>query len=389
MELNRRNITRILLIIFGAILFYTVLQNTDLVAGWISSLGQILSPVFIGIVMAFVINLPLRFFENKVFRRLNRKGGKIWMKIRRAVCLTISVLVLLGVIALVGLLIIPEVKDTAVNMIKALPSQAEIVSTVKGWVEKLNLPVDFSEVFSNIKWDSISDSIMSGLSNTGGTVLSTTIDFTSGLVGGVFNFVVGFALSLYILASKEKLGMQFKRLFGALLPKKISEKLIHVFRMSGDIFSGFITGQLTEAVLIGLWCYLGMTIFGMPYAIVVSAVISVTALIPIFGALIGTVFGALMILFESPLMAVGFVVYIVIIQQIDNNVIYPRIMGNSVGLPGIWVICAVTVGGSLLGAVGMLLSVPVCAVIYTLAKEFVVEREARAAAEAETGSQTE
>lgn len=375
MELNKKNILRILLIVFGAILFYTVLQNTDLVKGWISSLGQILSPIFIGIIIAFVVNLPLRFFENKVFRRLNNKGSKVWLKLRRGVCLLLSVLTLMMIIALVSLIIVPEVRDTAVGMIKAMPSQDEIVSAVKGWVDKMNLPVDLSAAFSKINWDSISEGLMSKLTDTGGTVLSTTIDFTSGLVGGVFNFVVGFALSLYILASKEKLGSQFRRLSSALFPKKVAEKLLHIFRMSADVFSGFITGQLTEALLIGLWCYIGMTIFGMPYAIVVSTVISVTALIPIFGALIGTCFGALMIFFESPLMAMGFVLYIVIIQQIDNNVIYPRIMGNSVGLPGIWVICAVTVGGSLFGAVGMLLSVPVCAVLYSLAREFVQQRE--------------
>lgn len=366
-----------MLIVFGAILFYTVLQNTDLLSLWISYLGQILAPIFIGVVLAFIINLPLRFFENKVFRRLNRKSGKVWPKIRRAVCLTLSVLLLLGIIALVIGLILPEVKNTAVSMLQTLPKHAEqLIENAKGWVEKLNLPIDVTKFFSEIDWNSISKSLLSGISDTGSTVIVTTIDITSEVVGGLFNFVVGFALSLYILGSKERLGRQFSRLLGAIFPKKLYEKITHVFRMSGDIFTGFITGQLTEAVLIGLWCYIGMLIFRMPYAIMVSAVISLTALIPVFGALIGTAFGAMMIFFVSPIQAIGFVVYIVIIQQIDNNVIYPRIMGNSVGLPGLWVLCAVTVGGSLFGAVGMLLSVPVCAVLYCLAKEFVAKREA-------------
>ncbi len=374
-----------MLIVFGAILFYVVLQNTDLVGGWLSSLGQILSPIFIGIVLAFVINLPLRFFENKVFRRLNRKNGKVWPKIRRGVCLLLSVLTLIGIVALVICLILPQVQETAVSMLQALPKQAEsLITKAKEWVEKLNLPIDTTNLFAKIDWNSISKSLLSGISDTGSTVIVSTIDFTSGLVGGVFNFVVGFALSLYILGSKEKLGSQLRRLIGAILPERVSARVLRVSRMSGDIFMGFITGQLTEAVLIGLWCYLGMLIFRMPYAIMVSAVISVTALIPVFGALIGTAFGALMILFVSPLKAVGFVVYIVIIQQIDNNVIYPRIVGGSVGLPGIWVLCAVTIGGSLFGAVGMLLSVPVCAVLYCLTKEFVRKRE-KAKAEASIG----
>ncbi|MBE6708401.1 MAG: AI-2E family transporter [Ruminococcaceae bacterium] len=382
MDKNKKSTLKTVLIIFSAILFYTVLQNTDLLSLWISYLGQILAPIFIGIVLAFVINLPLRFFENKVFRRLNQRGGKVWPKIRRGICLTLSVLLLIGIIALVIGLILPEVKNTAVSMLQTLPKHAEqLIENAKGWVEKLNLPIDVTKFFEEIDWNSISKSLLSGISDTGSTVIVTTIDITSEVVGGVFNFVVGFALSLYILGSKERLGRQFSRLLNAMLPKKIYEKISHVFHMSGDIFTGFITGQLTEAVLIGLWCYIGMLIFRMPYAIMVSATISITALIPVFGALIGTGFGALMIFFVSPIKAIGFVVYIVIIQQIDNNVIYPRIMGNSVGLPGIWVLCAVTVGGSLFGAVGMLLSVPVCAVLYCLAKEFVAKREAAKALE--------
>lgn len=366
---------------FAGILFYTVLQNTDLVAGWLSALGQILSPIFIGIIIAFIINLPLRFFENKVFARLNRKNGRIWPKLRRGVCLFLSVLTLLGIVALVIGLILPQVKDTAVSMLKALPKQADnLIEDVKDWVVKLNLPVDMTKFFSEIDWNSISKSLLSGITNTGGTVIVSTIDITSGIVGGLFNFVVGFALSLYILGSKEKLTAQLKRLSAAILSEKLHKKVLHVSRMSVDIFTGFITGQLTEALLIGIWCYLGMLVFNMPYAIMVSALISVTALIPVFGALIGTGFGALMIMFVSPLKAVGFVIYIIIIQQIDNNVIYPRIMGNSVGLPGIWVLCAVTVGGSLFGALGMLLSVPFCAVIYALTREFVVKKEKKKAA---------
>ena len=390
MNLSKKNTLRIILILFSVILFYTVLQNTALVSGWLSSLGQVLSPIFIGIGFAFVINLPLRLFENKVFRGLNKRCTGIWPKIRRAVCLVLSVVLLLGIITLIIGLILPQVKDTAVSVIDTLPKQAEnFLASAKKWVEELNLPVDFTKIFEEIDWSSISNSLMSGITDTGSSVIGSTIDFTSGLVGGVFNFVVGFILSLYILASKEKLARHVKRLIRAVLPVKACEKVLHIFRLSREVFTGFVTGQLTEAVLMGFWCYLGMTIFDMPYAVMISAVISVTALIPVFGALIGTSFGALMILFVNPLQAVGFVVYIVIVQQLDNGFIYPRIVGNSVGLPGIWVLCSVTVGGSLFGAAGMLLSVPVCAVIYCLIKEYVVKRETAAVAVAGQASQTD
>ncbi len=378
MEHNKKSTLKIVLIIFASILFYTVLQNTKLLSGWLSYIGQVMAPIIIGIALAFVINLPLNFFERRAFAALNRKDPKWWRTVRRPVCLVLSVLVLLGIVTLVICLIVPEVKDTAVGMIKALPEQAEaLIADIKEWIIRLNLPIDLSEttLLEEIDWNSISKDLATGLTNTGGTVLSTTIGFTSNVLGGLFNFVVGLALSMYILGSKEKLWKQAKRLFRAFLPEHKCRRIFSVLGMSADIFTKFITGQLTEAVLIGVFCYIGMLIFRMPYAVMVSALISVTALIPVFGAFVGTAFGALMILFVSPLKAIGFVVFIVIIQQIDNNVIYPRIVGSSVGLPGIWVLCAVTVGGGLFGAVGMLLSVPVCAVIYCLVREYVIKRE--------------
>ena len=377
MEPNKKSTLRIVLIIFASILFYTILQNTKLLSGWISYAGQVLSPILIGIVLAFIINIPLSLFERKIFVRLDKKFPKGWGRARRPVCLVLSVLLLCGILTLVLCLIVPEVKNTAVSMIQALPARAEeLIAKAEEWIVRLKLPIDETEFFDKIDWNSISKELLSGLSNTGSTVISTTIDVTSGVLGGIFNFVIGLALSLYLLASKEKLTSQAKRLFLALFPEQKCRRMFSVLRMSADIFTKFITGQITEAILIGVFCYFGMLIFRMPYAVMVSALISVTALIPVFGAIIGTVFGALMILFVSPLKAIGFVVFIIILQQVDNNVVYPRIVGSSVGLPGIWVLCAVTVGGSLFGALGMLISVPVCAVIYCLIREFIMKKEA-------------
>lgn len=378
MEPNKKSTAKTVFIIFASILFYTILQNTKLLSGWISYVGKVLAPIFIGIALAFIINLPLNLFENRVFAAVNRKDPKGWSKVRRPLCLLISVLILLGILTLVVLLIVPEIRDTAVSIVKSLPGQIEeLVQNVRDWVVRMNLPIDINEttLFEEIDWNSVSKDLLAGITNTGSTVITTTIGLTSEIVGGLFNFVIGLALSLYILGSKEKLVRQAKRLSEAVLPEHKCRRMFSILRMSADIFTKFITGQLTEAVLIGLFCYIGMTVFRMPYAVMVSALISVTALIPVFGAFVGTAFGAFMILLVSPLKAVGFVAYIIIIQQIDNNVIYPRIVGSSVGLPGIWVLCAVTVGGGLFGAVGMLLSVPVCAVLYCLVREFVVNKE--------------
>lgn len=378
MEPNKKSTIKTVLIIFASILFYTVLQNTKLLSGWMSYIGQVLSPIFIGIALAFIINLPLDLFETRIFAVLNRKDPKGWSKVRRPLCLLLSVLILLGILALVVVLIVPEVRDTAVSIIKALPGQVEgLVQDVKDWIVRTNLPVDINDptLFEEIDWNSISKDLLEGISNTGSTVITTTIGLTSEIVGGLFNIVIGLALSLYILGSKEKLLRQAKRLSEAVLPEHKCRRMFSILRMSADIFTKFITGQLTEALLMGLFCYIGMTVFRMPYAVMVSTLISVTALIPVFGAFVGTAFGAFMILLVSPLKAVGFVAYIIIVQQIDNNVIYPRIVGSSVGLPGIWVLCAVTVGGGLFGAAGMLLSVPVCAVLYCLLREHIVNKE--------------
>jgi len=378
MESNKKSTFRVILIIFASILFYMMLQKTNLLSGWVSYIGQILSPIIIGIILAFIINIPLRFFENTAFAPLNKRSYKWWNVIRRPVCLLLSLVVFLGIITLVICLIIPEVKNTIVSLITSFPDFAErVIAKAEDVIVRLNIPMDFPTVLEKIDWASFSKSLLAGISDTGSTVIATTIEVTTDVIGGLFDVVVGVALSLYILGSKEKLLSHAKRLILAIFPSSKSKRVLDVMRMAGEIFTSFITGQLTEALLIGVFCYIGMSIFGMPYAVMVSATISVTALIPVFGAFVGTVFGALMILFVSPIKAVAFVIFIIIIQQIDNNFIYPRIVGSSVGLPGIWVLCAVTVGGSMFGAIGMLLGVPVCAVAYCLVREFVLKKEAQ------------
>lgn len=376
MEPNKKSTIRTVLIIFASILFYTVLQNTRLLAEWLSFIGNVMAPIFIGIVLAFLINLPLNLFEKRIFAGVGKKKPKLWNAVRRPICLVLSVVVFLGIITLVFFLIVPEVKNTAVGVIKALPGQAEtLVGELREWINRLRLPIDVTELFDEPDWNSISKELLSGITDTGSTVITTTIDVTSGVVGGLFNFVIGFALSIYVLSAKEKLARHGKRLLAAILPKEKCDRAVSVIRMSGNVFTKFIAGQLAEALIIGVICYVGMIVFRMPYALMVSAIIAVTALVPVVGTFVGTAFGALMILFVSPIKAIGFVIFIIVAQQIDNNLIYPRIVGSSVGLPGIWVLCAVTVGGGFFGALGILLSVPVCAVLYFLVGEFVVKKE--------------
>jgi len=372
---SKRQTLKLIIIIFSAILFYNILQNRGMVSHWLAMIGDLLSPIIIGVLMAFIINIPLDFFENTVFRRVRDKGGKNWQKWHRPLCLLLSVILLLGIFSLVLTLIIPAVRDTAVTMVQTIPSKAtSLINSAEEWLTKMHIPFSLKELATGIDWSKLSSELLSGLTNTGGTVISVTTD----IVGGIFNFVIGFTLSLYILGSKEKLMEQFCRLMEVVLPRKVSGRVRKVARLAGHTFTNFITGQLTEAVLLGMFCYLGMLIFRMPYAIMISTLLSVTALIPVFGAFVGTAIGGVMILFVSPIKAVIFVVFIIVLQQIDNNVVYPRIVGNSVGLPGIWVLCAVSVGGGIFGPAGMFLSVPLCAVLYCLVREYVVKKESEA-----------
>lgn len=375
MEPNRKSTIRIILIIFSSILFYTVLQNLEAVRGAMAAAARILSPVFIGAAIAFIVNIPMRLLEDNVYSLIIKKRpGAI--KARRPVCLILSILIILGLFALIIGLIAPEFAATVMSIAQTLPSQVnDLIARADELIGRFNLPLEDVNLFEKIDWNSVSRTIVAGLSNTG-AMINKTIGVTSNVLSGLFNFVIGFVLSIYILASKEKLCRQGARLLRVILPEAACDRIFRVLAMSSGVFTKFISGQCVEALILGALCYIGMLIFRMPYALMISALIAVTALIPVFGAFIGTSVGALMILLISPLKAVGFVLFIIILQQIESNVIYPRVVGNSVGLPGIWVLLSVTLFGSIFGAVGLLLGVPFCAVLYCLVRDFVKKREA-------------
>ena len=207
------------------------------------------------------------------------------------------------------------------------------------------------------------------INNTG--IVDKTLDFTGTLVSGIVNLIIALAFSFYLLAQKEKLSSNTKKVLFAFFPKKKVTNLLNIIELTDQTFTNFVSGQLLEAVIIGVLCFIGMLIFGMPYAAVISVLVGFTALIPVFGAFIGTAIGAFLILFVSPVKAIWFVVFIIILQQLEGNLIYPKVVGKSVGLPGILVLTAVSIGGSLMGVLGILISVPVCAVLYTLLKRAV------------------
>lgn len=363
MNLDRRTLKKIaLLIVFTVITVFAVLRIGD-IANIVRNFFNALSPLLIGGCIAFVMNLLMRPLERFWFK-IWKKRPEFAQKSVRAVCLTASSLIVLGALTAVLFVIIPEIAETVVNIIDMLPQYFDRLKS--GWEHLSKQLAKYSIILPefDIGNSGIFDKLMDIVSQGGQVVFDKTIGLTKGLFSTVFNIVVGFIFSLYILSGKEKYGRKLKKLASAFLPQSHTDRLFEEIARVNRTFSNFVAGQLIEALIIGSLCFIGMLIFRFPYAPVVSVLVGVTALVPVFGAFIGTAIGAFLILVDSPIKAFWFVVFIIILQQLEGNIIYPHVAGRAVGLPGILVLGAVTLGGNLFGVLGMLLSVPVCSLVY-------------------------
>lgn len=365
----------ILGIVVLALLLYWGLHHPSQVLLVLSTLAAIIAPLLAGSAIAFIVNVPLRLLE--------RHWGKLWGKatgktlaeeLKRPVCLVLSVLIVFGVIFALFFIVGPSLKESVTNFVSMVPRH---LATLEGWWKILT---DFLSQYGvvlpgfNLDLERLYDTAINFFTNYGYAVMDTTIGITTSIFSVIVNIVLSFVFSLYMLAQKETLARQVTRLVRAVLPEKRANWLLDVASLTNRTFFNFITGQLTEAVILGFLCFVGMTLFRMPYAPVVSVLIGFTALIPIFGAFIGVGIGTFLILLTNPIQAIWFLVFILILQQLEGNLIYPRVVGKSVGLPGIWVLAAVTVGGNAFGLLGMILSVPVCSVLYALLRQQVTVR---------------
>lgn len=368
-------------VVIGAILFYAIINNFgavksvfDSTMGVGKSLLRIFLPITLGLCLAFVFNLPLKFFEDVVFGKLTRRNGKVWSKIKRAVCLVLSFLLILSVLTLVTYFILPEFVRVCTGFLLSLPEHIEeLNATIKYYAETFNLPINFSLDID--VWATISAKALDYIKDTDGTITTDKItSLITSVYGVILDVVLGFVLSIYILASKEKLGKLAKSFLYAAFSRKRARSIISLITLSNKAFTGFVSGQCLEVLIIGTLCFIGMLIFRFPYAIMISCIIAITAFIPVFGPFVGTTIGALIIFLDSPIKAIWFVIYILVLQQIESNVIYPKIMGDQVGLPGMWVLAAVTIGGGLFGVPGIIISVPLCSVLYTLINRWIVMR---------------
>lgn len=363
------------LMVLAAALILGIIYSKELFGG-LAFIFRIAKPFLYGGVIAFVLNLPMKAFENKVFRKWR---GKAAAKLKRPLSLVLSIVAVNLVITIVIGTVVPQVTATAAEVGKKIPAFAERV------MQELDaLAVQYPEIAGKvtgleaveINWDSLVDSVIDFLRNGAGDMLTSTVNVASGIIGGIVNIVIAFIFALYILAQKEKLGNQCVRIVSAYLPEKAGGAILEVCSMLHKNFSNFITGQCLEAVILGTLFVAAMTICRMPYALMIGVLIAFTALIPIVGAFIGCVVGAFLILIDNPLMAMWFVIMFLVIQQIEGNLIYPKVVGNSVGLPSIWVLMAVSLGGSLFGVSGMLFFIPLLSTVYALIRNGVNRRNA-------------
>lgn len=360
---------QIFLVVLGVVLFWG-LFNYKLVLGSLSWCIDMLKPFIIGAVIAFILNVPMSGIEKRFYREpKNEKYKKIARKLKRPVSILLTFLITLGVITLVCWLVIPALAKTIGQLAEDLPV------AIKNLGETLKNNKFISEQFAKFDFDTkaVVDKITHWL-NGGENVLGA-ISSTAGVLKGIFssvvNFVLGMFFAVYILLQKEKLEKQCKKMFTAFLPAKVVAGIGKIGHRSVKCFGDFLTGQTIEAIILGSLCGIGMTIFHFPNAMIIAVLVACTALIPIVGAFLGFAVGFLLICAGSFKQAVWYIIFMIILQQIEGNLIYPKVVGGSVGLPSLWTLFAITVGGNMFGILGMFLAVPVFSVIYATLSEVV------------------
>ena len=358
-------------LILFTILILVGLWNYERVLEVLKFIWGLVIPFVLGGAIAFIINVPMSFLEAKLFGEDREKRGKAAKKLARPVSLLLTLALVIGVIVIVMFVLVPQLGETFKNLGDSIaifiPKLQEWIrdftnnnSDVMKWVDQIEFNPD-----KMISWG------MNLLGTGAGNVMNSTFNAVSNIISGITKFFIAFSFACYILFQKEKLHIQVRKVFFAFIPRRKAEAALEVCSLTYKIFSSFLTGQCLEAVILGSMFVVTMSILRMPYALLIGIIIAFTALIPIFGAFIGCALGTFMIFMVNPKQAVVFIILFLVLQQVEGNLIYPHVVGNSVGLPSIWVLAAVSVGGNLMGVVGMLIFIPIVSVIYTLFREIV------------------
>ncbi len=347
----------------GVIAIYLCIHYWPNIAAFAAKLLSAATPVFIGLIVAYAVNILMSFYERHYFPRSKKKAAA---KSRKPVCMVGAFLTLIGIVALLIGLIAPQLTKCIIMLVEELPA------AITGFLPKLEkigiVPDDIINSLYAINWkDKIGDIAKAVTSGIGG-VVNVAYSAVTSVFSAATNIIIGLIFAVYLLADKERLISQTKRIIKRFVPEKHAKRITYVWSEISDCFHNFIVGQCTEAVILGVLCMIGMLILQIPYAPMIGALMGFTALIPIVGGLIGAGIGAFLILMESPVKALIFIIFVIILQQIEGNLIYPKVVGKSLGLPGIWVLAAVTVGGGVMGIGGMLIGVPLAAAAYRMLK---------------------
>ena len=373
MDLSKMSIKKIRELIVFTALLVVALWKFDVVLGVLKTIWDIIFPFVLGGAIAFLTNVPMSFLEKKIFENVKKKN-KIVRKLKRPISLILTIVLVVGVIALVMFGVIPQLTRTMGTLVTSIN---DFIPQMQSWIgeffhnnqEIMNL-VDQIEFDPDqaIKWG------ISLLGNGAGNMMNTTMSAVGSIVSGVATFFIAFSFACYILFQKEKLHIQIRKVFFAFLPRQKAYTFLKVCSLTYRTFANFLAGQCLEAVILGSMFVVTLSILRMPYALLIGILIAFTALIPIFGAFIGCAVGSFLIFMVNPQQAILFVIVFLVLQQIEGNLIYPHVVGESVGLPSIWVLAAVTIGGNLMGIVGMLVFIPLLSVLYTIFREFVYLR---------------
>lgn len=367
LDLNKKTLRRIFWGVCGCIVLYWLLHDAERVKSFFNTVSGVIAPFVIGGVLAFILNVPMRAIENTALKKNSSA------KLKRVIAVFLTFIALLLVIVVVFWLLIPQIIKTVNSLIPALSDfflRLEGIATdflnenpqVMDWL-KNNTDVE------SVNWGNLVKDVVSSLGNVAYTVLGSAITAIGGIFSAAFNAVISLVFCIYCLFQKETLVRQGRKLLYAFFKEHTADNVVRILRLTNSTFSNFLSGQCIEVCILGTLFAISMAIFRMPYIPLISVVIAVTAFIPIVGAWAGCILGAFLILVVDPMLAVWFVVMFLIIQQIENNMIYPRVVGTSVGLSGMWVLVAVSIGGELMGVVGMFLMIPIASVLHTLLRE--------------------
>ena len=366
------------LIVFSMALFILSL-NFEKALGIIKLVLSAAAPVIAGLALAFILNIPMSFFEHKLFAFMDKSKHKFVRSLKKVICLAVTLILVLGLIAVILTVILPTFTDAANSMIKTV---ANYVSDLPAKIDKLTKSLGLSQSTIN-KYLGGSDELLKNAvdyaKSEASNWVSKAMDITMSVVSGLSTTFFALVVSIYALLCKDRLAAFFKRMLDNFTTPAFTKKICEVADVAYKSFSGFIAGQFTDSILLGILCYIGMVLFGFPYAVVVSVVVALAQLVPIVGGIASAALGSLLMLTESPLKAVMFLIFIIVVQQLEGNFIYPRIVSNRIGVPGIIVISTVIIGGNLFGILGILVGIPLMSTLYALVKIEMSEREQKKA----------